>query len=251
MAVAVQPQSCAMPLSRAFAQRRVGDHAQGLRRTACSQARLHVQRDASDAPAASRAAPGRKSCRSSAGRVANGRALPDRVDARQKAADPFQHLGVVEFGCAAAAARAHAEREAAVLVQRAAAAATSGADGRDLGRHAARPRRRALPGSAPRSSGRGGRTWPPRHRSPSTGILQVDLVDAVLVGAQRQQAAVAVQADDGQRVQHDVGRERFIGVAMTSLDCRRALSPRHGNCCARPAKGCAPARIASPASTCA
>ena len=45
------------------------------------------------------------------------------------------------------------------------------------------------------------------HRLP---VFQVDLVDAVLVGAQGLQPAVAVQAERGQRVQHHIGRERFV-----------------------------------------
>jgi ABC-type hemin transport system ATPase subunit len=43
------------------------------------------------------------------------------VQARQKAADPFQRVAVVQLGRAPAAARADAEQEAAVRVQRASA----------------------------------------------------------------------------------------------------------------------------------
>ena len=40
----------------------------------------------------------------SAGRALNGRRRADRVDAAEEAADPFQHLLVLQFGRAAAAA---------------------------------------------------------------------------------------------------------------------------------------------------
>ena len=54
------------------------------------------------------------------------------MDARQKAAYPFQHFSVVEFGCAAAAPRAHAELEASKRMQ-GVAAQDQRPDGRDLG----------------------------------------------------------------------------------------------------------------------
>ena len=150
----------------------------------------------------------KNACASSAGRCVNGRA--HHVDARQEAADPFQHFDVVELRRAAAAARTDAELEPGVPVQ-CRAAQDQRADGRHFGRHQFGRERvlledlRLAPAAGPVELGDDGGVTLPRR-------LQVRLVDAVLIGAQGQQPAVAVQADGGQRVEHDVGRERVEGM---------------------------------------
>ena len=58
----------------------------------------------------------------------------DAVDARKEAAYPLQHLGVVEFGRPPPAARAHAKRKAAKVVQ-CGASEQQRPDDRHLGRH--------------------------------------------------------------------------------------------------------------------
>ena len=49
--------------------------------------------------------------------MAEGLALADGMDARQEAADPFQHVEVVQFRAPAAAARAHRKRKPVMVVQ--------------------------------------------------------------------------------------------------------------------------------------
>ena len=53
---------------------------------------------------------------------------------------------------------------------------------------------------------------------PVVGVFEMNLVDTVLIGTQRREAAVALQSDAGQRIHHDVGRERRIGMGLAGCD---------------------------------
>src|SRR6185503_13495129 len=104
------------------------------------------------------------------------------MDAADEASDPFQHLRIVEVRRSAAAAGIDREKETPVLAR------VRRRDHRDLalGTVELEHARRAL--------------------------LEPDLVDAVLVAVQRQQAPVGPQARRFARVEHDFRGER--GVRM-------------------------------------
>jgi len=135
-----------------------------------------------------------------------GRNRPDRVDAADEAPDPLQRGGVAQLGRASAAAREDGEAETAELVQ-----------GPALDRHGRHHRHLALGqlghegvfledgviAPAPRAVELG------HHRR---AILAADLVDPVLVAVQGQQAAVAIDADALQGVEHAVRVESGEGV---------------------------------------
>src|SRR5207247_1119660 len=58
-------------------------------------------------------------------------------------------------------------------------------------------------------------------------LLEPQLVDAVLVRAERHQAAIAEQADARERVHHDVGGERFVRMGIRGSHAAfSSLSPR-------------------------
>ena len=142
------------------------------------------------------------------------RAGANVVDARQKAAYPFQHLGVVQLGPASAAARADGKQEVAVLVQ-AAAIQPHGRDHRDFGRNQfggeivlfLNLRLAPTPGAVELEHHRFNR----RQRIVQR-LVQVRQVDAVLVGVQRHLPAVAQQTDPGQRVGHAVRGQVLVGM---------------------------------------
>ena len=58
---------------------------------------------------------------------------------------------------------------------------------------------------------------------PVVGVFEMNLVDTVLIGTQRREAAVALQSHARQRIHHDVGRERRIGAVETA--CRERKRP--------------------------
>ncbi len=148
------------------------------------------------------------------------------VDAREEAADPFQRVEILQVGRAAAAPGAHGKREARVRVQRAAF-------------HDERRDRGHLGGGE--FGGEGvflqDLRLAPAARAVELGdharaVLQMHLIDPVLVRAQGHQAAVAVQADGRERVQHEVGREVGVGVEVVAL---RRWWMVHGRHCRRQA----------------
>jgi hypothetical protein len=117
------------------------------------------------------------------------RGLADDVDACKKAPDPLQHLGVVKFGGASAAARAHAEGKARVLVQRAPLdhqRRHRGHFGRcQFGGECMLLEDGVLaPAVRPVKLG-------DHLRVAFEGLVETDLVDPVFIGRQRSQAAVA------------------------------------------------------------
>ena len=134
----------------------------------------------------------------------------DGVDAGQKAADPLEHFGVVEFGRAATVARAHAEGEAAERMQRG-PFQNQRTDGRDFGIHQLSCECVFLKNLFLAPSPR---TIKLRHHRGMAvvRVLQVNLVHAVFVRAQPQQAAVAMQADTGQCIEHHVRCQRAVGM---------------------------------------
>ncbi len=131
-----------------------------------------------------------------------------RVDAGEEAAEPLQHRRAVELRRAAAAARIHGETEPGVLVQRAAPVGQR-RDHRDLALGQLGDERVLLED----------RGVAPALRAVELGddrglVVAPDLVDAVLVAAERQQAAVAAHAHGVEGVEHDVGRQRVVEVPV-------------------------------------
>jgi voltage-gated potassium channel len=131
------------------------------------------------------------------------------VQPGQQAADPFEHLGVVELG----GGRRRGETEKAkpawwcrlsLQPQR--------AHGGHLGGHQLGGKRVFLEdlrlAPAARAVELGHHAGMALHR-----FFEWHLVDPVLVRRQGGQAAVAVQADAGQRIQHGVGHQAGVGVA--------------------------------------
>ena len=203
---------------------------------AAAHAVERLRRDA--AYQASRRSGGMKSCasRQSRGSLAerlarrardgarNGCARADRVDAADEAADPFAACR----GSSSSGARPPRLRDRPRSGSpRDACSVRPSQRERRHHRHLARrpaPRRTRAPrGSARRSSARAGRTWPPRGGA----VVAPHLVDAVLVAVQRQQPAVAAQADALERVEHDVGHEPRVGMgfAHRRILRERALTP--------------------------
>jgi len=136
------------------------------------------------------------------------------MDARKKAADPFQHLEVVQLGLAPATPWADGELEAAVRVQRA-AVHHQRADGGHLGGHEFGGEGmffedlRLAP--AP---------WAVELGHHAAAVLQRGLVHAVLVGRQGHEPPIAIQAHAGQRVEHGIGREGGEGVERRGVGAR-------------------------------
>jgi hypothetical protein len=118
---------------------------------------------------------------------------------------------VVEFRRIAAAARETGRSEQVPAWRCRSAVASPAARPRVSPPPPARLKSRAPRGSAQRSSARGGRTW--RSAVP---VLDPDLVDAVLVAVQGQQAGVAAPAGGLHRVDHRVRRQRVVGVCCSS-----------------------------------
>ena len=123
------------------------------------------------------------------------------VDTRQKAANPFQHLKVVQLRRAPAPAGADRKRKTTVVVQ-GAAVQFQRTHGRHFGGH-------QLGGKAVffQDLGVAPAARPVELGHHHAAVLQPHLVDPVFVGAQGQQAAVAKQADAGECIQHSVGGE--------------------------------------------
>jgi hypothetical protein len=150
------------------------------------------------------------------GSLGEGPGSADGVDAGQKPADPFQHLEIVQLGRATAAPGADAEGKAAEAVQGAPFQHQRG-NHRDLsGGQLAGKRVFFLdlclaPAFGPVELGDDGAV-------PVVGVFQMNLVDTVLIGTQRREAAVALQSHAGQRIHHDVGRERRIGMGLAGCD---------------------------------
>src|SRR6202165_53689 len=123
------------------------------------------------------------------------------MDASDEASDPFERLAVFQLGAAPAAARVDRKAETAML------AGKGWRDGRYF-------MLRQFPGKgmffgdlrrAPAA-----RTVELQHHC--SAVFQPDLVDAVLVAVQREQPAVGAKAGAVAGVEHDVGRERRVGV---------------------------------------
>jgi hypothetical protein len=123
------------------------------------------------------------------------------VDAADNTPGPLQHLGVVHFRRPTAVAREHRKTEAFECMQ----AAAFAQHGRHCGHFAFLQLLHECvllqdlpvgPASGTVKLGHHGRTF-----------LHADLVNTVLVRIQRQQAAIAKQADTGQGVEHPIGAQ--------------------------------------------
>jgi hypothetical protein len=131
-----------------------------------------------------------------------------RVDAADEASEPFERRCVLEFRRATAAARKDGEPEAVEFVQRPPARLERGHD-RDLVRVQLRREGvlledlRIAPARGAIELGDDGGSF-----------LQPDLIDAVLVAVERQEPAVASQAQRVHGVQHDVRCEPGIGMRV-------------------------------------
>jgi hypothetical protein len=128
------------------------------------------------------------------------------VDAGEEAAKPLQHLRAVELRRTAAAARVHGETESGVLVQRAAVVGQR-SDHRDLALGERGDERVLLED----------RGVAPAFRAVELGddrglVVAPDLIDAVLVAPESEQATVAAHTHGLEGVENDVRRES--GVRM-------------------------------------
>ena len=166
---------------------------------------LHVQRDQvlSQQPVArflAKAGPIQRGAVDKGPRRAHG------VDAGQEAADPFQHLEVVQLRPAPAAPGADGEGECAVLVQ-GLAVQHQRPHGRDFSGH---------------QLGGEGVFFQDLRVAPAAGavelgdhflaVFQHHLIDPVFVGGQGGEPAIAIQADAREGVEHAVGRQGGEGV---------------------------------------
>src|SRR5262245_40159512 len=131
---------------------------------------------------------------------------PDRVDATDETADPLQRVGIVELRHAPAAPRIDREAEAAGLVQRL-PGEYERRDDRNLALGELERERVLLVdlsvGPARRAVELGDHDGP---------VFEIDLVHAVFVAVQREEAPVAAHAGRLERVEHGIGREVRIGV---------------------------------------
>ena len=126
----------------------------------------------------------------------------DGVDATDEPADPFAHGGVVQFRRAAAAAGKHGEFEILKAVQGAAVDAAGGHHGNfTLDQFGDKGVFLEDGGVAPAIG-------PVEFDDHGTALFPPDLVHAVFVAVERQQAAVAMQSDAVEGVQHAIGAER-------------------------------------------
>ena len=139
------------------------------------------------------------------------------VDARQKAANPFKHRQLIELGPAPAAARRHAEGKTGEVVQRLALQAQR-ANHRNLSAHQLSGKSvlfqnlRIAPAAGPVKLGDHGVADALGLAARWCRAFQRNLVNAVFVAGERRQPAVSPQAHTGERVQHHVGREQFVGM---------------------------------------
>ena len=176
-------------------------------------ARLHVQRQIT-AIQQNLARVVAKSLQIQRGPVDKSPGRSDGVNARQKAANPFEHVEVFQLGPPSAPARRDAETEAVQMVQ-CAAVQRQRADHRDFSVHQlggegvffedlrVAPAVRAVELDHHRLA---------RQIAAADRAFEVRLIDAVFIARQRHHPAIAAQADAGQRVQHHVGREVFVSV---------------------------------------
>ncbi len=132
----------------------------------------------------------------------------DRVDAADEASEPFERVGIVEVGRAATPARVHRKAETAGLVQRLPAERERRND-RDLALGELERERVLL-----EDLGVGPARRPIELDNDRRAVFDVDLVDAVLVAVQREQSAVPAHARGFERVEHRVGRQVRIGMAI-------------------------------------
>ena len=141
----------------------------------------------------------------------------NRMNATDEAADPFQRRRVFEFGRAAAVFGIHRKTKTAKGGERAAACKLQGRDNRDLAlREVAREgmlfedlRIGPARGAIELCDDRGGlRSSSFRH------FVEPHLVHAIFVAVQREQAAVAEQANGAKRVEDAIGRQSGVRGAV-------------------------------------
>jgi hypothetical protein len=128
------------------------------------------------------------------------------MQAAEEAPDPFEHLVAVELGRSSAALVVDGEAETLVGVERA-ARDVARRHGRHLGVGELANERMLLADL---------------RVAPAAGTVELDddrravvehrLVDAVLVAPERDQAAVAANADGLEGIEDEVGRERRVGM---------------------------------------
>jgi len=135
-----------------------------------------------------------------------------RVNAPDKATDPFERLAVFELRRASAAARIHREAKASECVQGPAALERKRRDDRDLAPGELERERVLLEnlcvgparGAIELRDDRG-------RRARRLFAFEPNLVDAVLVAVQREQPPVAGEAHARKRVEHGIGGEPRVG----------------------------------------
>ena len=139
------------------------------------------------------------------------------MNARQKAANPFQHFAIVQLGRAAPASGAHAKGKAAKMVQ--------GGVTQDHRANRRNLRRHQLGGEVVLFLNLciGPALGPVKLGDDGASVFKLHLVDAVFVRRQGGQPPVAAQAHAVQGVQHQVGGQRFKGVVHGGYcrACRR------------------------------
>ena len=142
------------------------------------------------------------------------------MNAGQETADPFQGSGVAQLRRPSAAAREHGKAVAGEVVQRAPVDAG--------GRHDRNLLLRQLfhEGVFLEDGGLAPAPWPVELDDHRRSLFQADLVDAVLVAVERQQAAVAVQADALDGLQHRVRVEPCVRMGLLVRFSRQILHPR-------------------------
>ncbi|OIQ68502.1 hypothetical protein GALL_499050 [mine drainage metagenome] len=133
------------------------------------------------------------------------------VKARQKAADPLKDLTVIEFGVAPAPVRADAEGKAAKVVQCGTLQQQRG-NHRNFGIH-------QLGGKGMFFQNLGIRpaTGPVKLGYHQRAVFQVQLVNPVFIRAQRHLAPVAIQANTGQCILHQIGGKYLVGVVHAPI----------------------------------
>ena len=130
----------------------------------------------------------------------------DRVNATQETAHPFERRAVLQLGRPAAAFGIDGEAESGERVQRPFVARERSHD-RQLARRELGDERvllvdlRVAPAAGP-----------VELRNERWSVVAKDLVDAVFVAAERQQASITPIADAIERVEDDVGRKRAVRV---------------------------------------
>ena len=153
-----------------------------------------------------------------------------RMDAPEKTPEPFEHVLVVEIRRASAVAGKHREAKAGVVMQGLTVIKRNRRHHRNftleqLGDELVLfENLRITP--APRAVKLGDHRWP---------VVEADLIDAIFVGVQRQQATITGEASVFHRVKHGIGGEAGVGWRIgfgEIIRMRRRVAPTKGFHCA-------------------